>query len=138
MFIYERDGKLNIMIEGGKPADIGETADIVIEAVSGEAKVLVNGKEVEVALDKINIAVNKNQIPNDTLPPMKSSGIRIGVPAMTTKGWKENDFEQLAGIINGFLINLKNNLVDDDLIDLFKKQVKHLKDKVNERNNKNG
>lgn len=49
MFIYERDGKLNIMIEGGKPADIGETADIVIEAVGGEAKVLVNGKEVEVA-----------------------------------------------------------------------------------------
>lgn len=98
----------------------------------------LTGKEVEVALDKINITVNKNQIPNDTLPPMKSSGIRIGVPAMTTKGWKENDFEQLAGIINGFLINLKNNLVDDDLIDLFKKQVKHLKDKVNERNNKNG
>ena len=98
----------------------------------------LTGKEVEVALDKINIPVNKNQIPNDTLPPMKSSGIRIGVPAMTTKGWKENDFEQLAGIINGFLINLKNNLVDDDLIDLFKKQVKHLKDKVNERNNKNG
>ena len=98
----------------------------------------LTGKEVEAALDKINITVNKNQIPNDTLPPMKSSGIRIGVPAMTTKGWKENDFEQLAGIINGFLINLKNNLVDDDLIDLFKKQVKHLKDKVNERNNKNG
>lgn len=98
----------------------------------------LTGKEVETALDKINITVNKNQIPNDTLPPMKSSGIRIGVPAMTTKGWKENDFEQLAGIINGFLINLKNNLVDDDLIDLFKKQIKHLKDKVNERNNKNG
>ena len=98
----------------------------------------LTGKEVEAVLDKINITVNKNQIPNDTLPPMKSSGIRIGVPAMTTKGWKENDFEQLAGIINGFLINLKNNLVDDDLIDLFKKQVKHLKDKVNERNNKNG
>ena len=90
----------------------------------------LTGKEVEAALDKINITVNKNQIPNDTLPPMKSSGIRIGVPAMTTKGWKENDFEQLAGIINGFLINLKNNLVDDDLIDLFKKQVKHLQDKV--------
>ena len=98
----------------------------------------LTGKEATLLLDEVNITVNKNQIPNDTLPPMKSSGIRIGVPAMTTKGWKENDFEQLAGIINGFLINLKNNLVDDDLIDLFKKQVKHLKDKVNERNNKNG
>lgn len=98
----------------------------------------LTGKEVEEALDKINITVNKNQIPNDTLPPMKSSGIRIGTPAMTTKGWKEYDFQQLACLINGYLINLKNNLITDELIDLFKGQVKNIIDKVGKENISNG
>lgn len=78
----------------------------------------LTGKEVETELDKIRITVNKNQIPNDELPPLKSSGIRIGVPAMTTKGWKEDDFKDLAVIINEFLKEVKyskenNNLVID-------------------------
>ena len=63
----------------------------------------ITGKEAEEELDKIHITVNKNQIPNDTLPPLKSSGVRIGTPAMTTKGWKETDFEELATIIMDYL-----------------------------------
>lgn len=63
----------------------------------------LTGKEVETMLDEINITVNKNQIPNDKLPPLKSSGVRIGTPAMTTKGWKTSDFERLAIIINEYL-----------------------------------
>ena len=63
----------------------------------------ITGKEAEEELDKINITVNKNQIPNDSLPPLKSSGVRIGTPAMTTKGWKENNFESLANIIMEYL-----------------------------------
>lgn len=98
----------------------------------------LTGKEVEEALDKINITVNKNQIPNDTLPPMKSSGIRIGTPAMTSKGWKEYDFQQLACLINGYLINLKNGLITNELIDVFKGQVKNIIDKAKERNESNG
>ena len=94
----------------------------------------LTGKEVEAALDKINITVNKNQIPNDTLPPMKSSGVRIGTPAMTTKGWKEYDFQQLACLINGYLINLKNGLVTDELIEVFKNQVKNIIDKAGKEN----
>lgn len=86
----------------------------------------LTGKQVEEALDKINITVNKNQIPNDTLPPLKSSGVRIGTPAMTTRGWKEEQFIQLACIIDGFLINLTNDLVDDDLIKIFQSQVVNL------------
>lgn len=86
----------------------------------------LTGKQVEEALDKINITVNKNQIPNDTLPPLKSSGVRIGVPAMTTKGWKENDFIDLACIMDGFMINLVNDLVTDDVIGIFKNQVSNL------------
>ena len=57
----------------------------------------------EEELDKIHITLNKNQIPNDQLPPLKSSGVRIGTPAMTTKGWKEEDFEKLASIMMEFL-----------------------------------
>ena len=60
----------------------------------------LTGKQVETVLDEINITLNKNQIPNDTLPPLKSSGVRIGTPAMTTKGWKEDDFIELAKIID--------------------------------------
>lgn len=68
----------------------------------------MTGKEAEVALDKIDVTVNKNQIPNDTLSPMVSSGIRIGTPAMTTKGWKEEDFIQLAIIIDKYLKEYKD------------------------------
>ena len=63
----------------------------------------ITGKEAETELDKIHITVNKNQIPNDPLPPLKSSGLRIGTPAMTTKGWKEEHFIKLAKIIMDYL-----------------------------------
>ena len=63
----------------------------------------ITGKEAEEELDRIHITLNKNQIPNDQLPPLKSSGVRIGTPAMTTKGWKEVDFEKLAIIIMDYL-----------------------------------
>lgn len=63
----------------------------------------ITGKEAEEELDKIHITVNKNQIPNDTMPPLKSSGVRIGTPAMTTKGWKEENFIDLAKIIMDYL-----------------------------------
>ena len=68
----------------------------------------MTGKQAEEELDKINITVNKNQIPNDTLPPLKSSGIRVGTPAMTSKGWKEEDFIKLAERIIEHLENCKS------------------------------
>lgn len=68
----------------------------------------MTGKEAEYALDKIDVTVNKNQIPNDTLSPMVSSGIRIGVPAMTTKGWKEEDFVKLANLMDEYLKKYKD------------------------------
>ena len=70
----------------------------------------VTGKEAEVELDKINITVNKNQIPNDTLPPLKSSGVRIGTAAMTTKGWKEEEFIKLAKTIMDCLKKYKDEI----------------------------
>ena len=59
----------------------------------------INGKELTEALDKIHITVNKNSIPFDTLPPSKTSGIRLGTPAGTTRGFKEEEFELIGNII---------------------------------------
>ena len=82
----------------------------------------VTGKEAEEELDKIHITVNKNQIPNDTLPPLQSSGVRIGTPAMTTKKWKEEHFEKLADVMIDFLTRIKEEKTDE-LYDEYTKKV---------------
>ena len=82
----------------------------------------ITGKEAEEELDKIHITVNKNQIPNDTLPPLQSSGVRIGTPAMTTKKWKEEDFEKLADVMIDFLTRIKEEKTDE-LYDEYTKKV---------------
>lgn len=75
----------------------------------------INGKEAEVLLDKILITVNKNTIPNDPLPPLKTSGIRLGTPAMTTRGFKEKDFIQIAHIIDKAINSQNNNSILKEL-----------------------
>jgi len=59
----------------------------------------VTGKEAEAALGKAHITVNKNSIPNDPQKPMVTSGIRVGTPAMTTRGFTEIEAEQVAHLI---------------------------------------
>jgi glycine hydroxymethyltransferase len=56
----------------------------------------LDGGEVEAIFDKIGLNLNKNAIPNDTLPPFRPSGIRLGTPAITTRGLKEGDMETVA------------------------------------------
>lgn len=90
----------------------------------------LTGKEVEEALDKINITVNKNQIPNDQLPPMKSSGIRIGTAAMTSKHWLEEDFKQLAIVIDGYLKSLEAGIPTENIIVEYKQKVRCIIDNV--------
>jgi glycine hydroxymethyltransferase len=59
----------------------------------------VTGKDAEVALDRAHITVNKNAIPNDPEKPMVTSGIRIGSPAMTTRGFGETEAAEVARLI---------------------------------------
>jgi glycine hydroxymethyltransferase len=59
----------------------------------------VRGKEAEIALDKANITVNKNGIPFDQNPPLNPSGIRLGSPAVTTRGFSEADMNEVASCI---------------------------------------
>ncbi len=63
----------------------------------------LTGKEAQDALGQANITVNKNAIPFDPLPPAKASGIRLGTPAVTTRGMKEREMEEIAGMIDEVL-----------------------------------
>ncbi|MCQ2387893.1 MAG: serine hydroxymethyltransferase [Clostridia bacterium] len=71
----------------------------------------ITGKELETMLDKVHITVNKNAIPFDTQKPTITSGVRIGTPAITSRGFKEEDCEKIAEIITK-IINEKENAFD--------------------------
>ncbi len=72
----------------------------------------VSGKKVEIALDKAGMTVNKNTVPFDTAKPFITSGIRIGTPAITTRGMKEAEMEIIADLIDRAIQNRK----DDDAL----------------------
>ncbi len=65
----------------------------------------VTGKEAQNALDHANITCNKNAVPNDPKPPLVTSGIRLGTPALTSRGFKEDDFRQIAEFIDRVITN---------------------------------
>ena len=69
----------------------------------------VSGKQAQIALDKAGITVNKNMIPDDTRPPMDPSGIRLGTPAITTRGMKETEMKTIAAWIDEAITNWEND-----------------------------
>ena len=75
----------------------------------------ITGKEAEILLDKINITVNKNTIPKETESPFKTSGLRLGSAAMTTRGLKEKDFILLGKIISKSLKNKDDKKIQKEL-----------------------
>jgi glycine hydroxymethyltransferase len=65
----------------------------------------ITGKDAEQALDKAGITVNKNTVPNEKRSPFVTSGVRIGTPALTTRGMKEAEMKLIAGWISEVLEN---------------------------------
>ncbi|WP_353851925.1 serine hydroxymethyltransferase [Riemerella anatipestifer] len=82
----------------------------------------VNGKETEKALVKADITCNKNMVPFDDKSAFITSGIRLGTPAITTRGLKENDMDSVAELISKVVSNLNN----DSVLEEVKKQVNDL------------
>jgi glycine hydroxymethyltransferase len=85
----------------------------------------VTGKDAEIALDKAGITVNKNTIPYDPAPPLITSGIRIGTPAVTTRGMKEKEMEIIAEYIDDAI----KNKDDDSYLKSISEKVRELTSK---------
>lgn len=81
---------------------------ILFDAFSSKG---IGGKQAERALDEAGITVNKNVIPDDTRPPLDPSGVRIGTPAITTRGMKEEEMRFVADAIDRVLSNPDNDAV---------------------------
>lgn len=79
----------------------------------------LTGKVAEETLDKASITVNKNMVPFDTESPFVTSGIRIGSPALTTRGFKEDEFKRVAELIDRVLMNL----ADEKIIESTRQEV---------------
>ncbi len=75
----------------------------------------VTGKEAAVALDEAGITVNHNSIPYDERPPIITSGIRLGTPIVTTRGMKEREMKEIAGMIALVIDNINNKKVVKDV-----------------------
>ena len=86
-------------------------------------KFSITGKELEKRLDEVHITVNKNAIPNDPQSPFITSGVRIGTPAVTSRGFKEEEMKLIAGWIKKVVTDFENSKesVSDEVMALCKK-----------------
>lgn len=80
----------------------------------------IDGKEAEIALDKIGLTLNANSIADDPLPPFRPSGIRLGTPAITTRGMKEEHMQKLANWMKLAIINRN----DDEGLSTIRSEIK--------------
>ncbi|WP_193072160.1 serine hydroxymethyltransferase [Pseudomonas sp. FME51] len=80
----------------------------------------ITGKDADAALGRAFITVNKNAVPNDPRSPFVTSGLRIGTPAVTTRGFKEAECRELAG----WICDILGNMGDESVIDRVREQVK--------------
>ena len=82
----------------------------------------LTGKEIDAALGSAHITVNKNTVPNDPRSPFVTSGIRVGTPAVTTRGFKEDECRTLAG----WMCDIIDNLGDESVTDRVREQVREI------------
>ena len=73
------------------------------------------GQEIEKALDEVGITANKNTIPFETLSPVKTSGLRLGTPAITSRGFKEEDAKKVAECISKVILNFGDEATYDEV-----------------------
>lgn len=83
----------------------------------------LTGKDVEAALGRAHITVNKNAVPNDPQSPFVTSGIRVGTPAMTTRGFNEKDSVELASWMCDIVDSMKGTKADEAVIDAVREKV---------------
>ena len=83
----------------------------------------LTGKVVEAQLGKAHITVNKNAVPNDPQSPFVTSGIRVGTPAMTTRGFNEQDATDLAVWMCDIIDSIKGDVADDTIVDSVREKV---------------
>jgi glycine hydroxymethyltransferase len=77
----------------------------------------ISGKDAEIALGKAEITVNKNMVPFDDKSPFVTSGIRLGTPAITTRGLVESDMETIVAMIDKVLMNHTNEELLEEVAD---------------------
>jgi glycine hydroxymethyltransferase len=80
----------------------------------------ITGKKAQETLDRASITLNKNAVPFDDKSPFVTSGIRVGVPAITTRGMKENDMQTVVDFVDKVLMNL----ADEKIIASVRNEVK--------------
>jgi glycine hydroxymethyltransferase len=85
----------------------------------------ITGKDADAALGRANITVNKNSVPNDPQSPFVTSGLRIGSPAGTTRGFKEAEMAQIAE----WICDILDNMGDETVVDATREKVKELCDR---------
>lgn len=100
---------------------ISNDTDNHLMLIDVKSSIGITGKEAEEVLDKVHITVNKNTIPNETEKATITSGIRVGSPAMTSRGLKEEDFRNIADIIDITLRYKDNEKVLEDSKEKVKK-----------------
>jgi len=112
---YSKQVILNAQALAQKLIDLGY--DIVSDGTDTHLMLVdlrnrnLTGKECEEALENAGITVNKNMVPDDPQPPTVTSGIRIGTPALTTRGMKEDEMREVAFLIDKILTDIRNDLV---------------------------
>ncbi len=82
----------------------------------------ITGKQVENALVKADITVNKNMVPFDSRPPLQTSGLRVGTPAVTTRGLGEEEMKSIVELIDRVIMNID----DEEVIAEVKREVNHM------------
>ena len=101
-----RDRAQGLLKRGQKLISGGTDNHLLLLDLRGQE---ITGKELEHRLDEVYITVNKNTVPNEPRSPFVTSGVRIGTPAVTTRGLKEADMDQIAEFISLVIQDFEGN-----------------------------